>query len=227
MSDGGSLFVAVPAYDGTVQVDTVRALLNEQIIAEHAGLEFKAVFLPGCSLITMARNQIVADFLASDADKLIFVDSDVSWEPGDLVRLASHNVDFVGGAYRLKSPIENYPVDLRLDGRELWAVDGLLEIDTLPGGFLCCTRKVFDVLKAAHPDRGYSHFEFSGHAYFHAPFEDGRLWGEDSRFCYEYRQAGGTVWLDPELNLTHSGGVPSYTGRIGDWLRGRINGNAG
>jgi hypothetical protein len=227
MSTGGSLFVAVPAYDGTVHVDTVRSLLNEQIIAEHAGLEFKVVFLPGCSLITMARNQIVADFLASEADKLIFVDSDVSWEPGSLVKLASHKVDLVGGAYRLKQDAEIYPVDLRTDGRELWAVDGLLEIDTLPGGFLCCTRRVFDDLKVAHPERGYSHYEFSGHAYFHAPFDGGRLWGEDSRFCYEYRQTGGKVWLDPELSLTHHAGMQAYPGHIGNWLRGRINDDAG
>ncbi len=37
-------------------------------------------------------------------------------------------------------------------------------------------------------------------------------------FCALWRSIGGKVWLDPDLTLTHTGGNPSYTGRIGDWL---------
>jgi hypothetical protein len=73
--------------------------LNEQGVAIGAGIEFKAVFLPGCSLITQARNQIVSDFLESDADKLVFIDADVSWEPGDIIKLASH--DQISSAARI------------------------------------------------------------------------------------------------------------------------------
>lgn len=218
-----NLFVGIPAYDGKVSVETVRSLLNEHGIAQAAGLEFKAVFLPGCSLITQARNQIAQDFLDSDADKLVFVDADVSWEPGAIIKLATHDADFVGGAYRLKQEPEAYPVGwLALD--ELWAKNGLLEVESVPGGFMCLTRDVFARLRDAHPDRGYTHYQFSGHAYFHAPVKDGRLYGEDTAFCHEYREAGGKVWLDPELNLSHHGGAVSFPGHIGNWLKGRANG---
>lgn len=214
------LFVAVPAYDGKVCVETVRSLLNEQGVARGAGVEFKAVFLPGCSLITQARNQIAQDFLDSDYDRLVYVDADVSWEPGAIVRLAARGVDFVGGAYRLKQDVESYPVGW-LDRSELWAEDGLLEVASVPGGFMCLTRRVFETLREAHPERAYSHYQFSGHAYFHAPVKDGRLYGEDTAFCADWRQAGGKVWLDPELTLTHVGGTNQYTGHIGNWLKGR------
>jgi len=202
-------------------VDTVRALLNEIALGHIAGIEILVGFLPNTSLITMARNQLVGMFLESDADKMIFVDSDVSWEPGAIIQLASHNQDFVGGAYRLKETAEAYPVGwLKPDG-ELWAQDGLLEVEYLPGGFLCLSRAVFARLKVAYPSRSYRHMAFDGHAYFDAPFKDGRLYGEDSAFCALWRAIGGKVWLDPELTLTHHGGSPSFKGHIGNWLKSR------
>jgi hypothetical protein len=217
-----NLLVAVPAYSGAVTVDTVRSLLHEQILAQMAGVELRTVFLPGCSLITMARNQLAQDFIDSEAEKLIFVDSDVSWEPGSILQLAMHKVDFVGGAYRFKSETEGYPVEWVTHGAELWAENGLLEVASIPGGFMCLTKDVFSKIREAFPGRDYTHHGFSGHAYFSAPFEDGRLYGEDTHFCALWRRAGGKVWLDPELSLTHHGGSPSYSGHMGDWLKGRI-----
>jgi hypothetical protein len=216
------LLVAVPAYSGAVTVDTVRSLLQEQTVAAAAEIELRAVFLPGCSLITMARNQLAQDFIDSDCDKLVFVDSDVSWEAGSILKLAMHDVDFVGGAYRFKDEAEGYPVEWANPGGELWAENGLLEVASVPGGFMCLTRDVFSKLREAYPDRGYTHQTFSGFAYFDAPFEGGRLYGEDTHFCALWRRAGGRVWLDPELSLTHHGGNPSYAGHIGNFLKGRI-----
>lgn len=216
------LFIAVPAYSGAVSVETARSLLNEQCLAQSAGVEFQVAFLPGCSLITMARNQMVQDFLATDADKLVFVDSDVSWEPGSILQLALHKADFVGGAYRLKQDEEWYPVEWLDPKGDLWAKDGLLEVAHVPGGFMCLSRAVFNRLRIAFPVRHYSHMGFNGFAYFNAPFAEGRLWGEDSRFCHDWRQIGGQVWLDPELTLTHHDGRQAYRGCIGDFLKSRI-----
>lgn len=215
------LFVAVPAYDRAVHVETARSLLNEQSLAQGAGLDFQVSFVPGCSLVTLARNQCVGKFLESDADKLVFVDADVSWDVGALIQLAMHPADFVGGAYRLKQPVEAYPVGW-LPNPELWTVNGLIEVESLPGGFLCLSRKVFDTLKEAMPEREYTHYDFTGHAYFDAPFLDGRLYGEDSVFCRYWRETGGKVWLDPELSLTHHDHGQPYPGHIGRWLKGQI-----
>ena len=210
------LLVAIPAYDGGITVETARSLLNEQGAAALTGVEFEVAFLPRCSLITQARDQLANQFMASDADKMIFLDSDVAWEPGAMLRLASHDVDFVGGAYRLKQDVEAYPVTW-LEGEELYAVNGLLEVETLPGGFLCLSKRVFETL--AKPEHVYSHFAFTGFAFFHVP----RGGGEDTRFCLDWRDAGGKVWLDPEHRLTHVAGSKSYTGHIGEWIKNGSN----
>lgn len=213
------IFVAIPCYDGKVSAQTARSLLHEQAAAGLLGTELRVGFLPGCSLITHARNQLCRDFLESGADKMVFVDSDVGWEPGALLQLVSHNVDVVGGAYRLKDATEAYPVTW-LDRDELWAVDGLLSVQTLPGGFLCISRRALEVLAAAHPDRSYEYRGAVYQGFFHAPIGGGRMSGEDAAFCMDWLEHG-EVWLDPELTLTHVGGSAEYTGRIGQWLLSR------
>lgn len=214
------IFVAIPCYDARVGIETARALLNEQCTAVSGGDDFKVVFLPGCSLVTIGRNQLVDDFLKSDSDRLVFIDSDVSWEPGSIVKIAHHPADVVGGAYRYKSDDENYPVGW-IPG-ELWANDhGLIEVESLPAGFLAINKSVFYRLKEANPARRYTHMGHQAHCFFHAPFADGKMYGEDAAFCADWRAIGGKIYLDPELTLTHTGGQRSYTGNIGSWLKSR------
>lgn len=220
------LFVAVPAYDRTVHAETVRSLLNEQSLAQGAGLGFEVHFQPGCSLVTMARNQLAQRFMDSDADRLIFLDSDVSFEPGALATLALRPVDFVGGAYRLKQDVESYPVGW-LPKPELWAEDGLIEVMSLPGGFMCLTRKVLEDIREAFPGREYEHYGNTAYCWFDNPFMEGKLWGEDAVFCKYWRETGGKVWLDPELTLTHHDGARAFKGHIGNWLKGLAHVNAG
>lgn len=213
------ILVAIPAYDRKICVETARSLLLEQGAAIEQGHELHVGFVPGSSLITQARNQAVKTFFDSDADRMIFLDADVAWETGDLLRIAQHPVDFCGGAYRYKAEEEGYPVGWIEERDELWAdpKTGLLEVAMLPGGFLSLNRAVFEQIAKAFPNRVYSFHGFPFHAFFHCPPGD----GEDGAFCRDYRSTGGKIWLDPELTLTHVDGGRKYTGRIGHWLKNR------
>ena len=212
------ILAAIPAYDRKIACETARSLLLEQGAATLHGHELHVAFIPGTSLITQARNQAVRQFIDSDADRMVFVDADVAWETGSLLRVASHKVDFCGGAYRYKDAEEGYPVGW-LDRDELWADPdtGLLEVAMLPGGFLSLSREVFVRLAQAHPERAYSFHGQAFQAFFHCPPGD----GEDGAFCRDWRNIGGQVWLDPELTLTHVDGAQSYVGHIGNWLKDR------
>ena len=214
------IFIAIPAMDRKVYCDTVRSLWLEQTVAGELGIQMNVGFLPGSSLVTQARNQLVKQFFDTGADKMVFVDADVSWEPGALIKVASHKVDFVGGAYRYKDLKEGYPVAWIEDRDELWAdpKTGLLEVEMIPGGFMALTRNVFIELEKKFPERKY---DFHGHifqSFFHCPPNGD---GEDGAFCKDWRDIGGKVWLDPELSLTHHDGGMAYSGHIGKWLRNR------
>ena len=114
------IFVAIPVFDGKLPVEVVRAILNEQTIASMSGDELSFCFLPNCSHAAMGRNQLAQNFIDSDADRLVFLDADVTFSEGSILKIARHPVDFVGGAYRYKFETENYPVGW-LDKKELWA----------------------------------------------------------------------------------------------------------
>lgn len=219
------ILVAIPVYDGKLQVETVRSLLNEQAIALVNGDELQTRFLSSCSHAAMGRNQLAQDFMDSDCDRLVFLDADVTFEMGAILKIAKHQVPFVGGAYRFKFDEENYPVGWLPDPEKKGIPcnrDGLLAVASLPGGFLSLSREVFEKLKEAHPDRSYEHFGKKAHCYFQMLFTDGHLYGEDSYFCKEWRDLGENVFLDPELTLTHWDFNKPYVGHIGNWLRARF-----
>ncbi len=218
------ILVSTPTYDGKISVEVVRCLFNEQLLAVEMGVDIQLQFLSGCSHAAMGRNQLATNFMKSDCDKIFFLDSDVSFAPGSIVKLSLFDVDFVGGAYRYKFDAENYPIGWP-DCKELWSNEkGLIEVKSLPGGFLCISRNVFETFQKSFPDRSYEHFGKESFAYFQMRFENGLLWGEDSYFCKEWTDLGGKVYLYPELELTHWDSNRAYKGHIGNWLKSRPKG---
>jgi hypothetical protein len=216
------IFVAIPLYDGKLGVETVRCLLNEQALAIKAGDDFTVAFLSGDAGIAGARNQLATDFLASGFDRMVFLDSDITFELGTLIKLAHQPCDFVGGCYRYKNPTEAYPINW-LDEKELWSNEhGLIEVATLPTGFLALSRKVFESFHERFPERAYDHMGHKSFCYFQLAFKNGNFYGEDIYFCREWREMGGKVFLDPETKLTHWGFNPTpHHGHIGHWLKNR------
>lgn len=209
--------VSIPVYDGKLALQSVLALLTETSLAALAGDTLTVRFLPSCSNLAMGRNQLVKQFLESDEDRLFFLDADVTFEPGAIVKLAHSPYDFIGGAYRLKQDAEGYPV--RFIPGTSTAGNGLLEMDMIPTGFLSLTRNVFETFKAKYPGREYQIQGQPAYAYFQIPFKDGALYTEDAYFCREWRESGGKIYLDPELTLTHWDFNRPYTGHVGTWLR--------
>lgn len=170
----------------------------------------------------MGRNQLVKEFMASGDDRLVFVDADVTFEPGAIVRLAHYPVDFVGGAYPLKQKHEDYPVAFHEDVAELWANEfGLLAVKMVPTGFLSLSRNVFERFKSAHPGREYDSRGENTFCFFQIPYSDGALYTEDAYFCREWREMNGEIFLDPEIELTHWDGNIPHKGHIGKWLKSR------
>ena len=214
------IFVAIPAYDGRVCVETTDALLGESLLAFSQGHVLDIRFLPGCSAIHSARNALVGEFLESGFDRMVFLDSDIAWKPGDLVKLAQMPHDLIGGAYRLKREPEEYTIHWDEDVPELHADEhGALKVKGLGCGFLAISRSCLETMQTEdrfYHDRGRKLF-----AFFDMPF-DGVLWGEDLRFCHMARKAGIICHVLPELELTHvAGSFAHFKGRLGDWLRSR------
>ena len=217
------IWLAIPAYTGQVHIATMRSLITDFMGFANRGDNVLVYDECGSAIIADARAEIVAKFLSSDADTLIFIDSDVAWESGAALRLADYPVDFVGGIYPMrKDPIE-YRVLWDTSKQDLQAENGLLEVEAIPAGFMKMSRSMLEKM--------YKHYSDLEHYCENAPnnkaialfdpyWEDGKKFGEDYSFCKRWRDIGGKVWIDPEIKMAHIGNK-TFEGHIGNYLRNR------
>lgn len=218
------IFVAIPTYDRKLDINVVIALLSEQAVAIANGDILKINFLSGNAGIAQARNQLATEFMESDFDRMFFLDADITWEIGNIVKLAHSPVDFVGGGYRLKREEESYPIAWLRDGKDLWSdTNGLIEVEGVPTGFLSLSRKVFQTMLDKYPERELTvQCGHKAYCFFQMPLVDGHLYGEDLYFCREWLESGGKVYLSPEIKLTHWNYNPTaHEGHVGQWLKNR------
>lgn len=218
------IMVAIPAYTGTIHLGTMRSLMTDLLALQARGDEWVVHDECGNALIADARALIVSQFMASDCDQLVFVDSDVSWEAGALLKLVDAKVDFVAGIYpQRKDPI-NYCVKWLSEG-ELWAdkETGLLEVAGVPAGFMRISRNMIERMIEQYPDTEF-YVESAPNTRAWALFCDYRIgkhkMGEDYAFCRRWTDMGGKIWVDPEIKMGHVG-YKTFVGHLGDYLRNR------
>jgi hypothetical protein len=217
------VMIAIPAYTGVVHLATMRSLMTDTIELIRRGDTFTLVDDIGNALIADSRGVIATKFWESDADCLVFVDSDVTWQAGALLRLVDAPVDLCAGVYpNRKDPIA-YPLHY-LDRPQLWADPdtGLLEVKSVATGFLKLSRNCIGKMIQAYPEKHYYTAERDKQFYplFDHVFEDGYKWGEDYSFCIRWGKIGGQVWVDPEIAMGHVG-YKVFQGHLGNWLRNR------
>jgi hypothetical protein len=98
------LMIATPCYGGQCFVEYFESLMSTINYLKHEyNIECKPVFLKNDSLITRARNNLVAKFMAQkEFTHLMFIDADITWDPRDVYKLLTSNLDIVGGIYPYK-----------------------------------------------------------------------------------------------------------------------------
>jgi hypothetical protein len=104
------LFVAVPMYGGMCAGMFTRSIADLSALATANGIEVKYYFLFNESLITRARNYCADEFMRSDSTHLMFIDSDIGFNPHDviaLLALSDHEdpnnpYDIIAGPYPKK-----------------------------------------------------------------------------------------------------------------------------
>lgn len=222
------VLVCIPAYEGTIHLPTFKALLQDIMLLVANGVAVQVIDDIGGAEIDTIRNKFVSRFAADpDATDLVMVDSDVCWEPGGLIQLLCHDVDFVAGAYPKRQDEVSFPL-CPVDGRTDEAidlVDGLMECNWVAGGFMRIKKAVALKMIKEYADmetnvgwgeyevKDYPVYALFDHLYEH---KDGKMWraSEDVSFCTRWRNIGGKVWVDPFLKMGHIG-AKMFTGCFG------------
>lgn len=218
------VWIAIPAYTGQIHLATMRSIIADMLLLAERGDKVTIFDETGNAMISHSRDLICSKFLNGQGTDLIFIDSDVTWSAGSLVKLVDYPVDFVAGIYpRRQDPLAFFV--RYLDKPELVAdpENGLLEVDAVPSGFMRMTRKVLTEMIAAYPSKRFAD-KYAPNGFAHGLFdnihEGDAYYGEDYSFCKRWRDIGGKVWIDPELELGHIG-FKTFTGSLGNWLRNR------
>ena len=91
--------LACPCFGCRVQVSFFYCIKLLRDACTEAGILLSVDLIGNESLVQRARNIHVARFLQSDADKLFFVDSDITFTAQDFLRIAQSPREVVAGAY--------------------------------------------------------------------------------------------------------------------------------
>ena len=207
---GRKVFVGIPAYDGKLNIKTAFALAKLMPVALGHGVSMYLSHMSGCSIITMARNALVNEFLKTDAEELLFIDADVIVEPDDVMRLLAQSTDrdILCGMYPRRAKDKNFFLDLYRDDTDALVFDGpLMRVNRVGTGFMLIKRHVIERLIADHPEWNVENRQGDGHvsAVFDFAIKDGKYVGEDYLFCDRAREAGFEAWIDVEICLPHVG----------------------
>lgn len=227
------VFVPLICYNHTCNTEWMMSILKLVNSASQTGLgmSFYPIFFE--SLVSRARNAAVAHFLEDEENThLLFIDSDIIFEPEDVYRLIQADKDVIAGMYpkkyivwdRLKKDPNAERVDFPIGGEIKVTEDDYIESNYLPTGFLMIKREAILKLIADHPELKYRN-DIDGYGFdndnfynlFNAGIRNGIYESEDWGFCSLWKESGGQVLIHPDINLKHVG-WHEYSGNLVNYI---------
>ncbi len=175
----------------------------------------------GCPYISGARATMLRKALDVKADIIVFLDHDVSWRPDDLLKLIETEGDVIAGLYRFKysDKIEYMGVlDDDENGFPKVREDGCIKADRVPAGFLKITRNAVNRFMQDYPHLMYGDACNPSVDLFNHGAHKGAYWGEDYAFSRNWTDAGGEIWIVPDLTLTHHSKDEAFEGNYHEFL---------
>ena len=215
------VFVPLICYNHTCNTEYMMSILKLLNAAKDSKLNisFYPIFFE--SLVSRARNAAVAHFLEDKENThILFIDSDIIFEPEDVFKLLQSNKEVVAGIYpkkyivwdRLKQYPEAERVDFPVGGSVKMTEDNFLEMDYLPTGFLLISRTAINKITKAYPELKYKNdidgYMSAGDNFydlFKVGIRNGIYESEDWGFCSLWKSVGGQVLIHPEINVRHLG----------------------
>lgn len=201
------IYIGTPTRYGDIHHLQTQALIQGVHALIENGNKVNYISVP--HIITdVARNVVVAKFLASGFDYLIFLDNDVIFNPKDLFKLVNFPSSYkvISGIYARKGSSGN-------DGN----FSHILEEETnksiakakfTGGGFLRIHKSVFQKIddeaeSFRHPAVLDDEMEYLK-TYFDSHFENNQFISEDVDFCNKCHNKGIDIYVDQNLRVGHS-----------------------
>jgi hypothetical protein len=130
-----------------------------------------------------------------------------------LLLLLNHRQDIIGGLYPMKSLPVKWCVN-GIPGQEDGQPDNpnLVEVTKTGTGFMLIKREVFEKLNGHPATKPFTNdigldpaLNVHMKTYFDTAVREGRYYSEDWTFCENWRDLGGSVFIDKRILLKHVG----------------------
>lgn len=206
------ILIGTPAYAGQCYTAYTESLLDTIKLLENRGIETSIKFINN-QIVTRARNMICSIFMEDDSyTHLLFIDSDIKWNPSDVLLLLEHKKECVIGIYPNKKYYRGNGI-LKLNPSSVFynpmiEKDNLVKVKLAATGFMLIEKSA---LKRIEKDidvfclpAGNDKIEFL-YNYFDCNVVDMNYLTEDYYFSYLLYKNNGEIWADNRINLYHIG----------------------
>jgi hypothetical protein len=133
-------------------------------------------------------------------DKLMWIDSDIAWNPEDVIKLYESDKDIVSGAYLLANgEVVAYKELMRggISYEDFLTMKEPTQIAGAGFGFICIKSGIFEQMSRPW----FQSVSITTKS-------DGKDWtfpimGEDLSWCHRATQLGYSIWIDPSVKVLH------------------------
>jgi hypothetical protein len=229
------VMIAIPAYGRSVYVTCAMGLANLVGVFAARRVPYRMHSLSD-AVIARARNAMAAEFLADDRGwtHLVMIDSDVGFNPRDILRMIAFNKDIVGCALpkrqydttalpeagvknwaEAEAYMSTFTADIPLQDGRMQSIGGFVQARHVATAVMVVKRQVFETMiekKAAPkitPDIPLAPGRVENYYGFFEPIIDPKTHAylaEDFSFCRRWReQCGGEIWCDIQGEYVHTG----------------------
>lgn len=179
-------FIATPCYGGQLNEPYFRSTIKLMTFFNQHQIPLAFGTIANESLVTRARNVLLAYFLASDYTHLMFIDADIEFQVEDILKLYYHNKEVVVGAYpkkgvawqRIRESMQSpdnqgkgfgdreiaafgsdYAINFKFvnrDNKTISVENGLIKLHDAGTGFMMIKREAVLKLIKAYPEIKYN-----------------------------------------------------------------------
>lgn len=212
------VLIATPAYDGRLDVWYTNSLVNSIRLAQANGIFLHPVFMSYDALIQRARNDLFKLAVEGEYDDMIWIDSDMEWDPAWIMQMLEAKEDVLGGTARKKTDEAEIYVAKTKD--LMYHENGYIKCEGLGTGFVKLSREAFTALWEISLE--YKNNDRPCRMVCDVQIINGELYSEDTVLFKKLNDLGFDCWLDPKMTCGHVG-TKKFTGNMADYIERLTN----
>jgi len=210
MTNHYNVLICTPGH--SMEAEYVKSLVETLSVLQYNNISYKYLS-EYSSTVSGAREATLMGSLFLDVfnprpvggkityDKIIWIDSDISWNPQDFMKLYYSEYDITSGVYinNKGTPMfTQLESELEKDINEMANYESPFEISAAGFGFIAMKSGIFESIERPWFDSIFQEVKNEDKTKsMKIPF------GEDYSLCYRARFAGYKIFLDPSIKITH------------------------